>query len=109
LIADSKGRLARVTVNFAALAGGLAFLLVDHLRWPWLRNSSPTKHLHACSVIANKVIFDGRSGAKDCDFVAVVSILFGAMFFIVGAIGTIVWIFSAEKTAAPLEIANRET
>jgi hypothetical protein len=36
-----------------------------------------------------------------------VSLLFGAVFFIVGAIGGLVWIFSAEKAAqgaAPIEV-----
>jgi len=35
-----------------------------------------------------------------------VSILFGAVSFIVGCIGGLVWVFSAEKTAAPLAIVE---
>jgi hypothetical protein len=35
--------------------------------------------------------------------------LFGAMFFIVGAIGGIVWIFSEERTAAPTSINEELT
>ena len=64
MIADSNGRLALVVVDFAALAGGLGFLLLGHLPWTWLKTWWPTKHIHACSVIANKVIFDRRSGPK---------------------------------------------
>jgi hypothetical protein len=33
----------------------------------------------------------------------VVSILFGAVSFIVGCAGGLVWIFSAEKTRAPMK------
>jgi uncharacterized membrane protein YbhN (UPF0104 family) len=171
MIADRNGRIALVLLDFAALAGGLGFLLLGHLPWSWLKTWWPTKHIHACSVIANKVIFDRRSGPKivvlsllvhvlavviawcavrsiaaPADFgqtfmlippimlitmmpisiagwgvreatmmVAfgyaglaqtdgtVVSILFGAVYFIVGGIGGLVWIFSAEKAKAPRE------
>ena len=64
MIADSKGRLALVFVDFAALAGGLGFLLLGHLPWTWLKSWWPTRHVHACSLIANKVIFNLRSGPK---------------------------------------------
>jgi uncharacterized membrane protein YbhN (UPF0104 family) len=175
MIADSRGRLALVIVDFTALAGGLGFLLLGFLPWKWLKTWWPTKHVHACSVIAKKVLFDRRSGPKiailslsvhvlavviawcavrsisaPADFEqvfmlippimlitmmpisiagwgvreatmmvafgyaglaqtdgTVVSILFGAVYFIVGAVGGLVWIFSAEKAAqasAPIEI-----
>jgi glycosyltransferase 2 family protein len=165
MIANSKGRIALVFVDFAALSGGVGFLLLGQLPWTWLKNWWPTKHIHACSVIANKVIFDRRSGPKiavlslsvhvltvviawcavrsisaPADFEqvfmlippimlitmmpisiagwgvreatmmvafgyaglaqtdgTVVSILFGAVSFIVGCVGGLVWIFSAEK------------
>jgi glycosyltransferase 2 family protein len=168
VIADRNGRLALVFVDFAALAGGLGFLLLGHLPWRWLRTWWPTKHVHACSVIANKVIFNARTGPKiavlslavhvfavmiawcavraiaaPADFEqvfmlippimlitmmpisiagwgvreatmmvafgyaglastdgTVVSILFGIVYFVVGAIGGLVWILSAEKTSA---------
>jgi uncharacterized membrane protein YbhN (UPF0104 family) len=167
MIADSNGRLALVIVDFAALAGGLGFLLLGHLPWSWLKTWWPTKHIHACSVIANQVIFDRRSGpriailslsihvlavviawcavrsiAAPANFEqvfmlippimlitmmpisiagwgvreatmmvafgyaglaqtdgTVVSILFGAVSFIVGGAGGLVWIFSAEKAS----------
>jgi uncharacterized membrane protein YbhN (UPF0104 family) len=173
MIADSKGRLALVLVDFAALAGGLGFLLLGYLPWTWLKRWWPTRHLHACSVIANKVIFDRRSGPKIavlslavhvlavviawCAVRAisapanfeqvfmlippimlitmvpisiagwgvreatmmvafgyaglaqtdgtVVSILFGAVSFIVGAAGGLVWILSSEKTAVAMAIS----
>jgi uncharacterized membrane protein YbhN (UPF0104 family) len=166
MIADYNGRLALVLVDFAALAGGLGFLLLGHLPWNWLKTWWPTKHIHACSVIANKVIFNRRSGPKiavlslsihvlavviawcavraiaaPAEFEqvfmlippimlitmmpisiagwgvreatmmvafgyaglaqtdgTVVSILFGAVSFMVGCVGGLVWIFSAEKT-----------
>jgi uncharacterized membrane protein YbhN (UPF0104 family) len=174
MIADSKGRLALVLVDFAALLGGLGFLLLGHLPWPWLRHWWLTKHIHACSIIANKVIFDRRSGPKvaimslsihvlavviawcavrsisapatfEQVFMlvppimlitmmpisiagwgvreatmmiafgyaglaqmdgTVVSILFGAVSFIVGVGGGLVWIFSAEKSKVPMDVGE---
>ncbi len=167
IISDAKGHLALVLVDFAALLGGSGFLLLGHLPWGWLKSWWPTKHIHACSVITNQVIFNWRSGPKivalslsihvlavviawccvraigaDADFEqlfmlippimlitmmpisiagwgvreaammlafgyaglpqtdgTVVSILFGAVSFIVGALGGLVWIFSSEKAA----------
>jgi len=167
MIADRNGRLALLAVDFTALAGGLSFLLLGYLPWIWLKSWWPTRHVHACSVIANKVIFNVRSGPKivalsltihvlavviawcavhsisaPVDFEQVfmlippimlitmmpisiagwgvreatmmvafgyaglaqtdgtmVSILFGAVSFIVGCIGGLVWIGSAEKSS----------
>ena len=174
MITDSGGRLALVFVGFAALLGGLSFLLLGHLRWSWLMNWWPTRHVHACSVIANQVIFNARSGPKiaalsliihvltvvvawcavrsieapatfeqlfmltppvmlitmmpisiagwgvreatmmvafgyaglaEADG-TVVSILFGAVSLMVGALGGLVWVFSVEKAAGRLEVAH---
>lgn len=173
MIADPKGRLALVFVDFAALFGGLGFLLLGYLNWPWLKSWWPTKHIHACSVVANEVIFGRRSGPKIavlslsihvlavviawCAVRAiaapgsfeqlfmltppimlitmlpisiagwgvreatmmvafgyaglaqadgtVVSILFGAVYFIVGVLGGLVWIFSAEKQTGAIAVA----
>jgi uncharacterized membrane protein YbhN (UPF0104 family) len=175
MIDDANGRLALIFVDLAALTGGLGFLLLGYLPWPWLDTWWPTKHVRACSVIANRVIFSRRSGPKIavlslsihvlavviawCAVRAitapanfeqifllippimlitmmpisiagwgvreatmmvafgyaglgqadgtVVSILFGAVYFIVGAIGGIVWVLSAEK-ASRIENANPE-
>src|ERR1700751_690 len=174
MISDAKGRLALVFVDFAALAGGMGFLLLGRLNWAWLKHWWPTKHIHACSVIANQVIFSRKSGPKIAilsltihvlavviawccvraiaaggDFEqlvmltppimlitmmpisiagwgvreatmmvafgyaglaqtdgTVVAILFGAVYFIVGAIGGLGWIFSAEKGSGHMEIAH---
>jgi uncharacterized membrane protein YbhN (UPF0104 family) len=167
MIADGNGRLALLAVDFAALAGGLGFLLLGWLPWTWLTTWWPTKHIHACSVIANKLIFNAHTGPKiaalsltihvlavviawcavhsisaPANFEQVfmlippimlitmmpisiagwgvreatmmvafgyaglaqtdgtmVSILFGTIFFIVGCIGGLVWIASAEKSS----------
>jgi uncharacterized membrane protein YbhN (UPF0104 family) len=169
MIADSKGRLALLAVDLAALAGGLGFLVLGYLPWKWLRSWWPTRHVHACSVIASKVIFSLNSGPKiavlsltihvlavaiawcavrsiaaPASFEQVfllippimlitmlpisiagwgvreatmmvafgyaglaqtdgtiVSILFGAVTFLVGCAGGLVWIFSGEKNNAP--------
>lgn len=172
MIVDRNGRLALVFIDFAALAGGLGFLFFGHLPWRWLKTWWVTKHVHACSVVANKVIFNAQTGPKiailsfsvhvlavaiawcavrsiaaPAEFEqvfmlippimlitmmpisiagwgvreatmmvafgyaglaqtdgTVVSILFGMVYFIVGAIGGLVWVLSAEKTKGSLEI-----
>jgi uncharacterized membrane protein YbhN (UPF0104 family) len=169
LIADTHGRLALVIIDFAAISAGLGFLLLGRLPWSWLKTWWATHHIHACSVIANRVIFDRRAGpkiavlsllvhvltvviawcaARAIDAPAefgqvfllippimlitmlpisiagwgvreatmmvafgyaglaqadgtVVSLLFGAASFIVGAMGGLIWILSTEKSAAP--------
>jgi hypothetical protein len=174
MISDSNGRLALVFIDFAALAGGMGFLLLGHLPWPWLKRWWPTRHVRACSVVANQVIFNWKSGPKiavlsltihvlavviawcavrSIDAAGgfeqlfmltppimlitmvpisiagwgvreatmmvafgyaglapadgtVVSILFGAISFIVGALGGLVWIFSKEKAAGGIKLAH---
>jgi glycosyltransferase 2 family protein len=71
LITDPNGRSALLLVDFAALAGGIGFLVLGLLPWPWLKRWWGTHHLHACSVIANRVIFSRQHGPK----VAVLSLL----------------------------------
>jgi len=172
LIAHERGRLALLSVDIAAISAGLGFLLLGRLPWPWLKTFWPLRHIHACSVVANQVLFDRNSGPKvvvlsllihvmavviawcavrsiaapasfDQLFMlippimlitmlpisiagwgvreatmmvafgyaglsqtagTVVSLLFGASSFVVGAIGGLVWILSAEKAAAPDDI-----
>ena len=175
LIGDPHGRSALLLVDFAALAGGMGFLVLGRLRWPWLKRWWATHHLHACSVIANRVLFSRERGPKIAvlsvlvHVLAVViawcvvqsiaapvlfgqifqlvppvmlitmlptsiagwgvreatmglafgyaglmtnegvnvSLLYGAVMFIVGAFGGLVWILSAEKAAqgsAPIKV-----
>jgi uncharacterized membrane protein YbhN (UPF0104 family) len=175
LIGDSSGRSALLFVDFAALAGGVGFLVLGRLQWPWLKCWWGTHHLHTCSVIANRALFSREHGptiallsllvhtlavviawcvvqsiAAPVMFSQIfqlvppvmlitmlpisiagwgvreatmglafgyaglmtnegvnVSLLFGAVSFIVGAFGGLVWIFSAEKAArgsAPIEV-----
>jgi glycosyltransferase 2 family protein len=175
LITDPHGRSALLLVDFAALAGGVGFLVFGALKWPWLKTWWATHHIHACAVIANRVIFDARRGpviailsflvhvlavvigwcvvqsiAAPVSFGQIfqllppvmlitmmpisiagwgvreatmglafgfaglasnegvnISLLFGAVSFIVGAVGGLVWILSAEKAAqgsAPLGV-----
>ena len=177
LITDPHGRSALLLVDFAALAGGVGFLIFGALKWSWLKTWWATHHIHACAVIANRVIFNAKRGpivailsllvhvlavviawcvvqsiAAPVSFgqtfllippimlitlmpISIagwgvreatmglafgfaglsanegvnVSLLFGAVLFIVGAIGGLVWILSAEKAAqgsAPLGSAG---
>jgi len=71
LISDPHGRSALLLVDFAALAGGVGFLVLGILPWPWLKRWWGTHHLHACAVIANRVIFSRDRGPR----IAVYSIL----------------------------------
>src|SRR5437660_4150234 len=64
LITDPNGRSALLFVDFAALAGGLGFLVLGRLQWPWLKRWWATHHVHACAVIANRVIFSPPRGPK---------------------------------------------
>jgi glycosyltransferase 2 family protein len=178
MIGDNHGRTALVLVDIAALVAGGGFLIFGRLNWAWLKRWWPTRHVHACAVIANQVIFSRKSGAKIAllsltihvlavviawsavrsiaatgsfeqlfmltppimlitmmpisiagwgvreatMMVAfgyaglaqadgtVVSILFGATYFIVGAIGGLVWVFSAEKTkSGPMAMGSLDT
>lgn len=175
LITDPHGRSALLLVDFAALAGGVGFLVLGMLPWPWLKRWWGTHHLHACSVIANRVIFSWDRGPKIAVLSALVhvlavvvawcvvqsiaapvvfsqifqlippvmlitllpisiagwgvreatmglafgyagllanegvnvSLLFGAVYFIVGIVGGLVWILSPEKAAQgakPIEV-----
>ena len=175
LITDPHGRSALLLVDFAAIAGGVGFLVLGMLPWPWLKRWWGTHHLHACSVIANRVIFSWDRGPKIAVLSALVhvlavvvawcvvqsiaapvvfsqifqlippvmlitllpisiagwgvreatmglafgyagllanegvnvSLLFGAVYFIVGIVGGLVWIFSPEKAAQgakPIEV-----
>ena len=175
LISNPHGRSALLFVDLVALAGGLGFLLLGMLPWPWLKRWWGTHHLHACSVIANRVLFSRKHGPAIAvlsllvHVLAVViawcvvqsiaapvlfgqifqlvppvmlitmlpisiagwgvreatmglafgyagllpnegvnvSLLYGAVTFLVGAFGGLVWIFSAEKAAqgsVPIEV-----
>jgi glycosyltransferase 2 family protein len=64
LITDPHGRSALLLVDFAALAGGLGFLVLGVLPWPWLKRWWATHHIHACAVIANRVIFSRDRGPR---------------------------------------------
>jgi uncharacterized membrane protein YbhN (UPF0104 family) len=70
LINSDRGRLALVVVDIAAISAGVGFLLISYLPWRWLKTWWPTHHIHACSVIANQVIFNRTTGPR----IAVLSI-----------------------------------
>jgi uncharacterized membrane protein YbhN (UPF0104 family) len=175
LIGDPQGRLALFIVDLAALCAGTGFLVLGQLRWPWLKQWWATHHVHACAVIADRVILSRKHGPAivalslmvhvlaaviawcaaqsieapvsfDQIFLLIppvmlitmmpvsiagwgvreasmglafgyaglianegvnVSLLYGAVNFLVGAFGGLVWIFSAEKAAQgakPIEV-----
>jgi glycosyltransferase 2 family protein len=172
LIKDEKGRLALLSVDFAAVGVSVGFLVVGALSWPWLKRWWPLRHFHACGEIANKALFGdwtglriagvslaihvltvvttwccvqaidapasfqqlfllvppimlitmlpisiagwgireaammtafGYAGLAQADG-TIVSILFGAVTFIVGAAGGLVWIGSSEKSIRTSEV-----
>jgi uncharacterized membrane protein YbhN (UPF0104 family) len=71
LITDPHGRSALLLLDLAALAGGGGFLIFGALPWPWLKTWWATHHIHACAVIANRVIFNRERGL----YVAVLSFI----------------------------------
>jgi uncharacterized membrane protein YbhN (UPF0104 family) len=71
LITDPSGRSALLLVDLAALAGGIGFLIFGALKWSWLKTWWATHHIHACAVIANRVIFSRKRGP----IIAVLSLL----------------------------------
>ncbi|RZN21827.1 lysylphosphatidylglycerol synthase transmembrane domain-containing protein [Bradyrhizobium sp. Leo121] len=91
LINDPQGRSALLLIDFAALAAGGSFLLLGALNWPWLKRWWGTHHIHACAVIANKVLFSWDRGPK----VAVLSLLVHVLAVV------IVWCV-AQSISAPL-------
>lgn len=171
LINNVAGRSALVLVDLAALGCGAGFLMLGRLKWPWLKRWWVTHHVHACSVIANRALFNRDSGLHIavlslmvhilsavvawCVVRAIVapasfseifllippvvlitlipisiagwglrettmglafgyaglaasegvnvSLLFGAVYFILGAFGGLVWVCSAEKAAQASE------
>jgi len=167
LIANPEGRLGLLLLESAALGAGLVFLGLHLLPFELLTRIWATRHFHACSQIASRVLFGSSSGpivalvsltihvlavvaawcvaraiASPADFTQLlqlippvmlitmipvsiagwglreaslglafsyagldasdgvaVSLLFGAVYFVLGGLGGLVWIFSAEKAA----------
>lgn len=64
LIGNAEGRIALIVLDFAALAACVGFLVLGVLSWRWLTSLWPLRHAQACAVIANRVIFDPRSGPR---------------------------------------------
>lgn len=60
LITDPSGRIALVIVDLLALSAGAGFLLLGWLPWPFLKRWWATHHIHACSVIANRLVFSAK-------------------------------------------------
>jgi hypothetical protein len=56
---------------------------------------------------ATMMVAFGYAGLAQTDG-TVVSILFGAVYFIVGAAGGLVWILSAEKAATVMEVSEAD-
>ena len=71
LVGDISGRYALLLIAFAALAGGIGFLIIGRLPWTWLSTRWQTKDIFACSVITNRLIFSERRGPR----IAVLSLL----------------------------------
>ena len=90
LILDEKGRYAIALIGLAAIGAGAGFLLLGWLPFPWLDSWFPTRHLRACSTVANQVIF-GRATALR---IAVVSITIHILAVV------IIWLIAQSIVAA---------
>ena len=90
LILDEKGRYAIAFLGVAAIGAGAGFLLLGWLPFPWLDSWFPTRHLRACSTVANQVIF-GRATALR---IAVVSITIHVLAVV------IIWLIAQSIVAA---------
>ena len=64
LVNNQTGRAALLLVDFAALAGGLGFLLLGLLPRHQLNRWWTTHHLQTSSIIANRVLFSRKRGPK---------------------------------------------
>jgi uncharacterized membrane protein YbhN (UPF0104 family) len=64
LIANEHAKMGLLTLNIAAMLACLVFLAFGRLNWPWLQSFWPTRHLHACAKVANRVMFSKRSGPQ---------------------------------------------
>lgn len=64
LISDPHGRAAVTLIALTAVAAGLGFLACGLLEWPKLKHWRPIHHILACSVIANRVLFDRSIGLR---------------------------------------------
>ncbi|WP_407169472.1 lysylphosphatidylglycerol synthase transmembrane domain-containing protein [Bradyrhizobium sp. ORS 111] len=80
LISDPHGWTALLLLDLAALAAGFGFLLIGVLPWPWLKRWWGTHHVHACAVIANRVLFSRKRGLK----VIVLSLMIHVVTAVIG-------------------------
>lgn len=95
LITDPHGRSALLLVDFAALAGGIGFLIFGALKWSWLKTWWATHHIHACAVIANRVIFNRTRGPV----IAILSLLVHVLAVVIA------WCV-VQSIAAPVSFAQ---
>ncbi|KRQ10270.1 MULTISPECIES: lysylphosphatidylglycerol synthase transmembrane domain-containing protein [Bradyrhizobium] len=95
LITDPNGRSALLLIDLAALAGGLGFLVFGALKWRWLKTWWATHHLHACAVIANRVIFSRRHGLP----IAILS-------FVIHALAAVIAWCVVQSIAAPVSFGQ---
>lgn len=177
LIGDAHGRVALALLDVAAIAGCIAFLAFGRLRWRWIQDIWPARHLHGCAKLASHVMFHRHIGPKilllsvvnhlltvmiaSCAALAIaapvsftemlllippislvtlmpisiagwgvreqamqvafsyaglsaadgvtISLLFGAVYFIVGAAGGLAWLLSSEKAKGTPAVVVEET
>lgn len=64
LITNPNGRVTLTLIDLVALGAGLGFLGFGKLAWKRLKTWRVANHIHACSVIANRILFDGRIGPR---------------------------------------------
>jgi len=96
LIGDQNGRYALVLLGAGSLGAGVGFLIIGRLPWDWLDRWFPTRHVRACSVLANQVLFGRRTALR----IAVVSIAIHVLAVVM------VWLVaqSIAATARPTQL-----
>ena len=75
LVTDPTGRIMLLVTGLVALGGGAGFLLMGRLPWRWLTTWVVTRDIHACAVIANRVLFHNRTSWRIAAFSAVIPVL----------------------------------
>jgi hypothetical protein len=62
LIQHPVGRTALLVIGLGSISGALTFVALGYLRWAWLQDWAPTRHLTQMAQTARKILFSAGSG-----------------------------------------------